>query len=49
MRRTRLTLKGAATDPATAARIWRISEEQAGIDPASSSVARIADGAEVRF
>jgi len=42
MRRQRLTLKGSATDPALAARLWRVSEEQTGIDPASSAVAAVA-------
>jgi NAD(P)-dependent dehydrogenase (short-subunit alcohol dehydrogenase family) len=34
MHRKRLALKGAATDPALAARLWAISEKQTGIDPA---------------
>jgi len=41
MRRKQLTLKGAATDPALAARIWQISEEQTGIDPQRSAVAAV--------
>jgi NAD(P)-dependent dehydrogenase (short-subunit alcohol dehydrogenase family) len=41
MRRKRLTLKGAATEPALAAKLWSISEEQAGIDPAHSAVAAL--------
>jgi NAD(P)-dependent dehydrogenase (short-subunit alcohol dehydrogenase family) len=47
MRRKQLTLKGAATDPALAARIWQLSEEQTGIDPQRSAVAtvRAASGA----
>jgi hypothetical protein len=35
------TLKGAATDPALAAKIWAISEKQTGIDPAHSNVAEL--------
>jgi hypothetical protein len=38
MRRKRLALKGAAKDPALAAKLWSISEGQTGIDPASSGV-----------
>ena len=39
MRRKALKLKGAAADGALAARVWRISEAQTGIDPDRSSVA----------
>jgi NAD(P)-dependent dehydrogenase (short-subunit alcohol dehydrogenase family) len=42
MRRKRLALKGAAEDASLAAEIWRISEEQTGIDPARSAVAAVA-------
>ena len=42
MRGKRLALKGAAKDPALAARLWNISEEQTGIDPARSAVAAVA-------
>jgi NAD(P)-dependent dehydrogenase (short-subunit alcohol dehydrogenase family) len=41
MRGKQLTLKGAATDPSLAAQIWRISEQQTGIDPARSAVAAV--------
>ena len=41
MRRKQLTLKGAATDPILAAKIWAISEEQTGIEPARSAVAAV--------
>lgn len=41
MRRKQLKLKGAATDPALAAKVWSISEQQAGIDPARSGVAGV--------
>jgi NAD(P)-dependent dehydrogenase (short-subunit alcohol dehydrogenase family) len=34
MRRKRLALKGAARDPELAAKLWQISAEQVGIDPA---------------
>ena len=36
-----LSLKGAATDRSLAARVWRISEQQTGIDPAHSAVAAV--------
>jgi NAD(P)-dependent dehydrogenase (short-subunit alcohol dehydrogenase family) len=39
MRRKRLRLKGAATDPTLAARLWAISEKQTRIDPARPAVA----------
>jgi len=38
----RLSLKGAATDPVLAARVWAISEKQTGIDPSRSPVATLA-------
>jgi NAD(P)-dependent dehydrogenase (short-subunit alcohol dehydrogenase family) len=41
VRGKQLTLKGAATDPSLAAQIWRISEQQTGIDPARSAVAAV--------
>jgi len=41
MRRKRLTLKGAAANPALAAKVWSITEEQAGIDPARSAVSAV--------
>jgi NAD(P)-dependent dehydrogenase (short-subunit alcohol dehydrogenase family) len=41
MRRKQLSLKGAAHDQSLAARIWNISEQQTGVDPASSAVAAI--------
>jgi hypothetical protein len=34
MRRKRLALKGAARDPELAAKLWQISAEQVGLDPA---------------
>jgi len=33
--------EGAATDRALAARVWRISEQQTGVDPARSAVAAV--------
>jgi hypothetical protein len=33
MRRKRLTLKGAATDPVLAAKVWAISAKQTGMEP----------------
>jgi NAD(P)-dependent dehydrogenase (short-subunit alcohol dehydrogenase family) len=42
MRRKELKLKGAAADPVLACTVWQISEAQAGIDPAGSSVAIVA-------
>jgi NAD(P)-dependent dehydrogenase (short-subunit alcohol dehydrogenase family) len=42
MRRKRLALKGAAKDSSIATEVWRISEEQTGIDPARSAVAAVA-------
>jgi hypothetical protein len=45
MRRKRLSLKGAAHDRSLAARIWNISEQQTGVDPARSAVAAISASA----
>jgi NAD(P)-dependent dehydrogenase (short-subunit alcohol dehydrogenase family) len=42
LRHKRLTLKGAAINPTLAARLWAISEQQTGIDPAYSNVATLA-------
>ena len=41
MRGKQLSLKGAATDRSLAARVWRISEQQTGVDPARSAVAAV--------
>ena len=41
LRHKRLTLKGAATDPAIASKLWAISEQQTGIDPTHSNVAAV--------
>jgi len=41
MRRKRLSLKGAAKDQSLAARVWSISEQQTGVDPARSAVAAV--------
>ncbi|MBV8220367.1 MAG: SDR family NAD(P)-dependent oxidoreductase [Solirubrobacterales bacterium] len=41
MRRRQLKLKGAATDPAGAAKVWSISEQQTGIDPVRSAAAAV--------
>jgi NAD(P)-dependent dehydrogenase (short-subunit alcohol dehydrogenase family) len=41
MRRKRLTLKGAASDPILAAKVWTISEEQTGIEPGGSGAAAV--------
>jgi retinol dehydrogenase 12 len=41
MRRKQLALKGAANDRSLAARVWIISEQQTGVDPARSAVAAI--------
>jgi NAD(P)-dependent dehydrogenase (short-subunit alcohol dehydrogenase family) len=41
MRRKQLSLKGAANDPSLAARVWSISEQQTGVDPARSAVAAV--------
>ena len=42
MRHKRLALKGAATDPALAAKVWAISEQQTGNEPAHSAVTTVA-------
>jgi hypothetical protein len=42
MRHKRQTLKGAATDPALAAKVWAISEKQTGLEPANSPMATLA-------
>jgi hypothetical protein len=42
MRHKQLTLKGAATDPILAAKVWTRSEEQTGIAPTSSVVGAVA-------
>jgi hypothetical protein len=39
MRHKRMTLKGAAADPALAAKVWAISTEQTGIEPGARSAA----------
>jgi NAD(P)-dependent dehydrogenase (short-subunit alcohol dehydrogenase family) len=41
MRFKRQTLKGAATDPVLAGKVWAISEEQTGIRPAPSAAAGV--------
>ena len=41
MRGRRLSLKGAASDQSLAARVWTISEQQTGVDPAGSAVAAV--------
>jgi NAD(P)-dependent dehydrogenase (short-subunit alcohol dehydrogenase family) len=41
MRRKQLPLKGAAAEQSLAAEIWRISEQQTGVDPARSAVAAV--------
>jgi retinol dehydrogenase 12 len=41
MRGKQLSLKGAANDQSLAARVWRISEQQTGVDPARSAVAAV--------
>jgi NAD(P)-dependent dehydrogenase (short-subunit alcohol dehydrogenase family) len=46
MRRKRLTLRGAAVDPTLAEKVWRISEEQAGIDPDRSVVAAVSSASQ---
>jgi NAD(P)-dependent dehydrogenase (short-subunit alcohol dehydrogenase family) len=45
MRRKQLTLKGAANDQSLAARVWSISEQQTGVDPARSAVAAVSAAA----
>jgi len=42
MRGKQLSLKGAANDQSLAARVWAISEQQTGVDPARSAVAAVA-------
>ena len=39
MRGKQLSLKGAADEQSLAARVWTISEQQTGVDPARSAVA----------
>jgi NAD(P)-dependent dehydrogenase (short-subunit alcohol dehydrogenase family) len=46
MRGNQLALKGAANDPSLAARVWSISEQQTGIDPARSAVAAVSAAAQ---
>jgi hypothetical protein len=41
MRHKRQTLKGAATNPELAAKVWAISENQTAIDPARSPIATL--------
>jgi NAD(P)-dependent dehydrogenase (short-subunit alcohol dehydrogenase family) len=41
MRGKRLSLMGAANDQSLAARVWKISEQQTGVDPARSAVAAV--------
>jgi len=41
MRRKQLKLKGAASDPASAAKVWSVSEQQTGVDPARSAVTAV--------
>jgi NAD(P)-dependent dehydrogenase (short-subunit alcohol dehydrogenase family) len=41
MRGKQLSLKGAAKDQSLAARLWSISEQQTGVDPARSAVAAV--------
>jgi retinol dehydrogenase 12 len=48
MHHKRQKLKGAATNPALAAKVWAISEEQTGIERAGSAVAAVA-GANARM
>lgn len=38
MRGKQLSLKGAANDPSLATRVWSISEQQTGVEPARSAV-----------
>jgi retinol dehydrogenase-14 len=44
MRHKRQKLKGAATDPSLAAKVWAISEEQTGIETTGSEAAGAAAG-----
>jgi NAD(P)-dependent dehydrogenase (short-subunit alcohol dehydrogenase family) len=41
LRGKQLSLKGAANDPSLAAWVWRISEQQTGVDPARSAVTAV--------
>jgi NAD(P)-dependent dehydrogenase (short-subunit alcohol dehydrogenase family) len=41
MRGKQLSLKGAATEQSLAARVWSISEQQTGVDPARSAVTAV--------
>ena len=41
MRGKQLSLKGAANEQSLAARVWAISEQQTGVDPARSAVAAV--------
>ena len=41
MRGRQLPLKGSANDQSLAARVWSISEQQTGVDPARSAVAAV--------
>jgi NAD(P)-dependent dehydrogenase (short-subunit alcohol dehydrogenase family) len=41
MRGKQLSLKGAANDQSLAAQLWKISEQQTGIDPAHSAIAAV--------
>ena len=45
MRGKRRSLKGAANDQPLAARVWAISEQQTGIDPARSAVTAVSAAA----
>ena len=45
MRGKQLSLKGAANDRSLAARVWSISEQQTGVDPARSAVAAVSAAA----
>jgi retinol dehydrogenase 12 len=45
MRGKQLSLKGAAKDQSLAARVWSISEQQTGVDPARSAVAALSAAA----
>ena len=41
MRGKQLSLRGAANEQSLAARVWSISEQQTGVDPARSEVAAV--------
>ena len=45
LRGKQLPLRGAANDRSLAARVWRISEQQTGVDPAHSAVAAVSAAA----